>query len=281
MEQKFILEKGKHGVKVVVTSSWSDEITQFILDRDIKELHLNYARGWKGKDLSFLKTMSHLRCFSIIDWNIDDISPINYLHSLQSLEVSTYCKTEINFEQFPHLEDCFLSWRAKAKSIFNRKTLKRLFIYRYTKQDTSKFSNLTELESLRISVAPIKSLEGLKQLCKLKILGLYYLTKLPSLSGIEDLTLLEECEIKNCSSLTSINEIANLDKLKKLQICDNRDIDSLKLLEKLNKLEMVLFTGSTKIVDGDLSPLLKLKNLSIVSFQNRRHYSHKRSHWGE
>jgi hypothetical protein len=41
-----------------------------------------------------------------------------------------------------------------------------------------------------------------------------------------------------------------------------------------------LFYESTNIVDGDLSPLTRQKNLSSVSFQDRRHYSHKRLEFG-
>ncbi len=41
------------------------------------------------------------------------------------------------------------------------------------------------------------------------------------------------------------------------------------------KLSEVVFYESTNIRDGDLSPLMKHR-LSSVSFQNRRHYSHRR-----
>ena len=87
---------------------------------------------------------------------------------------------------------------------------------------------------------------------------------------------MEELEINGCSSLKSINEIAGLTQLNKLELCDNKDIDSLKPIEKLNKLESVVFYGSTNIIDGDLSSLIKLNQISNISFQDRPHYSHKK-----
>ncbi len=35
---------------------WSDEIVQFIIDRDLKDLEINHAKGWEEKDLSFATT---------------------------------------------------------------------------------------------------------------------------------------------------------------------------------------------------------------------------------
>jgi Leucine-rich repeat (LRR) protein len=276
MASNFIVESGKYGKRLVVTSEWNEGISHYILAHNIPELYLNYAKGWKGKDLSFLSGLSHLQAFSVIHWTIDDIYPVNNLHLLRSLEISTYCKTQINFEEFPHLERCALRWRKKAKSLFKQKSIKRLFIDGYSEKNTSAFSNLTELEYLTLSNAPIRSLQGLGKLHKLQYLGLHNLRKLESLSGIEDLRNLEELNVNGCSSLSSIGEIANFNQLRKLQLCDNKEIETLKPIENLKDLEWVLFYGTTNILDGDLALLTKLKKLENLSFQNRKHYSHKR-----
>ena len=276
MMTSFLIEEGKCGRRLVVTSSWSDEMKQYILSNPIEELYLNYARGWKGKDLSFLTTFPGLKAFSIIDWNIDDISSIHALHHLRRLEISTYCKTEIDFSQFPALEECSLEWRPKAKSIFSCHTLKHLFLNRYSGVDTSKFSELAELESLSLANAPIRNLYGLESLKKLKFLGLYNLRKLEFLCGIEGLIHLETLEVNGCRSITSIKAVENLFNLRKFHFCDDGDIESLQPLASLTQLKEVLFYESTNIVDGDLSPLKKLKCLSNISFQDRRHYSHRR-----
>ena len=100
-----------------------------------------------------------------------------------------------------------------------------------------------------------------------------------SLAGIEELANLEELDINTCR-VGSIEEVGFLLGLKRLHLTNDGDIKSLKPLEILNGLEWVTFVQSTNIIDGDLSPLLRQKNLARVSFQNRRHYSHRREEFG-
>jgi hypothetical protein len=64
--------------------------------------------------------------------------------------------------------------------------------------------------------------------------------------------------------------------LKKLFLNNCGDIQSLRPIQSLKDLEWVIFYESTNVLDGDLTPILHLKKLSRLSFQNRRHYSHKR-----
>src|SRR5437879_3090775 len=110
----------------------------------------------------------------------------------------------------------------------------------------------------------------------LRSVRLVNLMRLTSLSGIEGLANLEELEIHTCRAIATIDEVGSLSALKKLHLNNDGDIESLKPLEKLSGLESVLFYESTNIRDGDLSPLLRQKNLARVSFQNRRHYTHRR-----
>src|SRR5262249_11900376 len=118
--------------------------------------------------------------------------------------------------------------------------------------------------------------EGLRPLARLRSLRLANLKRLQSLAGLEALTNLEELEIHTCRAFTSIEEVGALSRLRKLLLNNDGKIASLKPIDKLSDLQWVLFYESTNIVDGDLSPLLRLKKLSRLSFQNRRHYSHRR-----
>ena len=128
--------------------------------------------------------------------------------------------------------------------------------------------------------APVNNLHGLSPLKHLKYLRLANLRRLTSLAGIEGLAALEELNIDTCRAIGSIDEIGSLSRLRKLHLSNAGEIESLKPLEKLSGLEWVTFVESTNIRDGDLSPLVHQKNLSRVSFQNRRHYSHRREDFG-
>jgi len=173
-----------------------------------------------------------------------------------------------------------LEWRPKAASLFDCRTLKNLFVNRYKGKDVAAFARLANLESLAIMNAPVENLHGFGALKRLRSLRLGGLRRLTSLAGIEGLANLEQLTIDTCRAITSIAEVEHLARLKKLHLNNDGNIASLKPLEKLTALESVLFYESTNITDGDLSPLMRLKHLVRVSFQNRRHYSHKREDFG-
>jgi hypothetical protein len=131
------------------------------------------------------------------------------------------------------------------------------------------------LESLGVLNAPLHSLDGIASLNKLRALRIANLTKLPSLAGLEALENLEELDINTCRKIGAINEVGALKKLRKLFINNCGDIESLKPISSLENLEVVLFTESTNILDGDLSYLKGKEKLVNVAYRNRKHYSHK------
>ena len=251
-----------------------------LLAKDVVELELNDGKGWSGKDVSFLSELPQLLSFKIIDLRIQSVAPVHVLRALLTLEVITYCQTEIMFSAFPRLHDCAIEWRPRAASLFNCSTLRHLFVNRYDGVDVDQFAKLNNLESLAILNAPIRDIRGLRGLTRLKCLRLANLRQLTSLAGVEALVNLEELEITACDAIGSIQEVAFLKRLRRLELNNDGDIASLKPLEVLSGLESVLFYESTNILDGDLQPLTFQKNLSRVSFRNRRHYSHRREDFG-
>jgi hypothetical protein len=273
-------EDGDYGLKAVLTSPWSESVGAEIKSRKCAEIEFNDAKGWKGNDLSFLSEFPNLKALKIIDFTIASVEPIHLLKELQALEIMTYCLTPIRFSSFPMLEDCGLEWRSGAESLFEQVKLRKLFVNSYKGKGAEAFGRLVNLENLAILNAPIENLNFLETLGKLRVLRLANLKKIHSLKGIERLVNLEELEIHTCRSIGSIDEIGSLPVLKKLYLNNDGDIASFKPLKRLENLEAVIFYESTNVVDGDLSHLALQKNLSRVSFQNRRHYSHKREDFG-
>jgi hypothetical protein len=273
-------EDGEYGRRAVITSPWSDEMTAYLLAGHIVELELNDGKGWRGNNLSFLDKLPQLRLLKILDLQISSVEPIHSLHELWALDVITYCSTGIRFSAFPQLEQCALEWRPKSDSLFDCTTLKKLFVNRYSGKDVNEFGRLSNLESLAILNAGVQNVRGLGNLKQLRSLRLANLKRLRSLAGVEGLANLTELEIHTCPGIGSIDELGYLSQLRKLSLNNDGNIKSLKPLENLSHLESVLFYESTNIVDGDLSPLLRQGNLSQVSFQNRRHYSHRREEFG-
>ena len=272
----FILEQGIYGQQVVVTGPWSTVIADYMRREGIRELYLNQARGWTGSTLGFLETVPDLIAFSILDFSIEDVSPVHQLSALRSIEVSTYCDTTIDFGVFPDLERCVLYWRANSESVFSCPALRWLFLHRYSGSSSEVFARSASLEELFVANAELREIEHLATLARLKVLGLYNLKRLASLRGLGQLVQLEALEINGCKGIDSLDELSALVHLRRLHLNDDGAISSLRPIRSLSQLEEFLFYESTNIVDGDLTPLIGLPYLRNTSFQNRRHYSHTR-----
>lgn len=264
---------GAYGRRAVVTAELSQAAAQQLAESGVQELELNHGKGWRGMDLSFLAHMTQLQALEITDYTVPSVEPIHHLTRLRKLTVLTYCQTPIRFHTFPLLEECALEWREGAGSLFERDTLRKLFINRYLGADTLPFGNLAELEWLTLLGGRVADLGGLGRLGKLRFLRLGDLRRLRSLTGIEGLANLEELVIQTCRQVGSIQPIGHLQRLRRLNISDNGTIASLAPLGQLSQLEAVLFYETTNIADGDISPLQRLPRLTEVAFVDRPHYS--------
>mgnify|MGYP003662742224 CR=1 FL=1 len=276
MDNKIKFCKGKYGKKAIIQCRWNSTLLKELIKNDISEIELNDGLGWAAQNLDFLVELKDLKAIKIIDLTIDDISAIHSLQELEEMEVITYCKTPIDFNKFPNLKHCSFEWRPKSFSLFDNRNLKTLFINNFKSKESKYFSNLKDLEELSIYNSSIEKLLPIFSLLKLRKLKLANLNNVDNLSGINQLSNLVELEIERCVQIKNLDKIFNLNKLTRLLLIDLKEINSFHGLESLSRLKTLLFYGSTNILDGDLSPILKLNHLENLSFQNRRHYTHKR-----
>jgi hypothetical protein len=269
-------EEGEFGTRGILTAPWSSDAHEEIMRVRPDELELNTSKGWFGSDLGFVKNYEWIRSFIIIDMKISDISPVMNLRNLTNLKIVTYCRTKLNFSLFPNLKKCALEWRSGAESLFDCVALTHLFVNRYKGKSSLPFGRLANLESLAILNSSITELHGLAELHHLRSLRLGGLRSLKSLDGIEGLCRLESFEMQTCRSVKSLSPLSGLTALVEVNVSDNGQLDSLAPLRRLPHLRTVLFYESTDVVDGDLRTIFENPAISKVSFQNRRHYSHKR-----
>lgn len=273
--------KGDYGTKAIIKTAWQDSFLKFLRDKEIKELELNDGNGWHGVNVDFLQLLPELKSLTLIDLKLKSIQGIHYLSNLQELQLITYSKFSVDFSCFPNLSLCGFEWIKGSDSLFECKNLKGLSINGYPGRNSEVLTGLQNIEKLTILNSNFEELNGIGFLNKLKYLSLANLKYLTSLNGVGKLIQLDELEIQKCKGISSISEIFKLSELKRLLLLDLGQIDSFDGIENLTKLTTLLFYESTNIVDGELSSLFKLGKLTKISFQNRRHYSHKREDFGE
>lgn len=280
MNNKILIEEGSYGKKASINTAWHNDFIKILNDSEIKELELNDGKGWSCNSLDFINNLPDLKALTIIDLKIENIEPIHFLKGLLKLEIITYCKTPLNFKSFPNLIECSLEWRRGSETLFELANLKTLFINNYDKKESNAFSSFSKLEDLSILNSKTVNLEGVSQLGELKKLRIANLKYLNDLKGLEYLKQLEVLEIQKCKSVNDVSPIFLINRLNHLSLIDLGVIRSLKGIDNLTDLSTLLFYESTNVEDGDLTPLFKLKKLKKISFQNRKHYSHKREEFG-
>jgi len=81
-----------------------------------------------------------------------------------------------------------------------------------------------------------------------------------------------QLRLDSCGGITTLDDLAALQNLSELWAANCGNIDSLRPISYLSHLTRLYLYESTRIVDGDLEPLLSLRNLRDFRMMNRKHY---------
>lgn len=135
------------------------------------------------------------------------------------------------------------------------------------KDIASFFPNLKKLVLTQINMTTLVGIEGLKKIEELEI---NYCNKLQDISNIKHCKNLQKVYFEGIKKITDVTPLVELKHLKDLTFFKCGDIESLSFLNEMPSLENFLFTD-TNIVDGDLTPCLRLK--SAWSSFGKRHYN--------
>ena len=176
---------------------------------------------------------------------------------------------------FPKLIKCSFPWRAGGESIFSCRGLRRLYISGLRAVDLSEAGKLENLEELLLFPTALKNLNGISQLRSLRYLRLGAATKLTDIAEIRACRFLERAEFNQCRKVHDFSALSGANDIKRIELVDCGKIKDLKWISKLNCLEELFFSGDTYIEDGDLTSLLSVPTLKTVTFQARKHYSHR------
>lgn len=262
---------------LILNSTDFDKAIEIMNKDNIFHLEIN-PNFFNSYNLDFLSKFSFITGLTILGSSIEDISPIQSLVNLKSLNIEHKLQGELDFEGFINLEDCFFTWGLNgSKTIFNTSSLKKLRIDNYGNYELNEFSALKMLSSLSLYNAKIVNLLGLNNLNKLIKIDLTGCSALEDLGEIRNLTNLKELRLDGCKNLSSLEPIKYLSQLKSLSFNNIGNVASLDFVETLNQLEEIFFADDTNIVSGNLhalNGLYKKGSLKKAVFLHRKHYSH-------
>jgi Leucine-rich repeat (LRR) protein len=270
----FVLEHTAVGVDLIVTGDWTSEAEECLLSGQADGLVLNYARGYREKDLSFVRDL-RIRRLDLLARTVADLTPIYSLAPhLVALHIQSDPRAPLDLELLPNLTELSADWRQVEATIDLAPGVERLFLLAYTETDLLPLARLKSLTSLVMKDRPqVRSLDGVDNFPWLHELGIHLASNLVDLSGLEraNSPLLEVLSLTHNRSMRTIEEIAACSGLRILNLTDDADIQSVASLAGLARLER-LYLGSTRVVDGDLQPIANLPRLEVLAMQDRPHY---------
>ncbi len=232
---------------------------------------------FKLPDLSFLSRFPWVENLSILHSEMVDVSAVSSLGNLHYLQISGATKQPLDLSNFPLLRELRVQWWPKLGFGDALDSLRSLDLSHYAPAsgDLTGLPQIPELEDLSLAQARNLKLSGIDRFPDLKQLALAYLPRLVDLSPLTAFTdgVLETLEFGNCPKIEHHEQVRVIRSLKRLAFNRCGEIPSLSFLNDLRQLESFSFVG-TNIVDGDLTPCLRLR---FAGFLDKRHYSHRSS----
>jgi internalin A len=272
----FRVDEGPMGRVVVVTGDWSRSAEEALSWPDVTGLTLNYAAGFRERSLDFVGEWP-IQQLNILARTIDDLSPVYRLAgTLERLSVQSSPRATIDLRQLPWLTAVSAEWAQIADTIEYAIGLNDLFATSYSPADLSPLQRNQGLSRLRMKEHPrLASLDGIQALSALVEVGIFGARRLVDIEGLAGPNApsgLRTIDLESCSAVVALDALAGQVGLRTLGIGNCGPIASLHPLEGMTNLEHLWAWESTRIADGDLSPLLGLQGLTDLRIMNRKHY---------
>ncbi len=243
----------------------------------ITENNLNGLRIFDVFDrlvtLDFLNDYIFLENLSIDCAYDQDYSFLTHLVNLKQLSIggSSTNKNIIDLSGLINLKHLGLDWRkGRVMGLDNCQNLEWLTLVDFKEIDLNIISSLINLKELQVKSSSIKSSKGLESLVNLEKLGFGYCRYLSTIDELQFLKNLKYLCFDTCSKIYNFEVLGNLDNIEVLEIGNCKDITSIGFIENLKKLNSFVLSQNTRIVDGDLKPALRIKDVFHTEY---KHYN--------
>jgi hypothetical protein len=272
----FYIESVEHGRDLSLTGEWSSGAERAIRDGLADGLVVNYARGFRGRNLDFLRGLPVKR-LSILARTLTDSEPVYEVGGgLEELNVEMGASVRLDGQRLPALKRLSCSWQAIEASVAEFGALQELWLLSYSEADFRPLSALTSLRGVWMKDRPqVVSLDGIGELPLLGHLGVYGARRLATVEALRDAKRLLTIELPAATNLTSIEPVQECPGATFLDISEGATFPSAEPLGEMRELRRLYAYASTRFVSGDLTPIAQLPKLAHLRMQDRRHYRPK------
>ncbi len=267
--EPFSIIPGTFGDALVLQHPWSPAIGDYMRTHNIRELVLSWHAGWMEKRADFLADAPELDAL-LWDPYFDEEIDASALHtqaSLRVLELHADKYPGLDLSRFRKLERCALDMELReSKSVFECPTLRELEVLYLKDKQAERLCALQNLERLKVVYGPLKSLEHLAPLKKLRTLHLEHTKRLRDFRGLEPLQALRWIRTHECDGMRSLDGLEELAKLETLEMEQSERVKSVEPIRTCEGLRMLsLYLGKVDTIE----PVRKLKNLEFLEIRQK------------
>lgn len=258
----------------------ADGMTQENFDALVKEKYDEVCLlGGDFDDLSaFAELNNKIKRLYVSGDGIYDLNGIYQLRQLKCLRLETCAKflpdkQQLDFSEFPILEECHIFWRKEySRNVFASPKLRTVVMFSYDKKTFEEIAQAKSLRSVSLLQSATENLKGIESLNSLESLEFYQMTKLSDIGNLPRLKRLKELKISKTRSLSllSLLPIFEVPSLEYLSFGAGYEFPNLEPFAQLTSLKE--FITSSQLVIQDFSPLFKLKKLKLARFIALRNF---------
>lgn len=237
----------------------------------VKEHSINYLRC-QDVDMNLLTFFPEIE-FITVPEDAEHLENIYKLRKLKGLEIAANKLKLLELSGFSNLEYLIVHDYSNGCNLsLNCNKLKHLFIIHSNITDLNSISINCNLESLHLEFCyNLKTLDGIRLFGQLKRVILDYCLKLKNISDLKFFANSLKClRITDCNKINELSDtLSELLAIESIHLstsqtnCVNK-LPSVCFVDKLVRLKS--FLTDYQIEDGDLKPLLKIKEVDILKF---------------
>lgn len=253
-----------------VSSDNVDEAIEAVQSGAADGFFLASGRGFRPKDFPKLCATPNLKGIAAvtpgdIDWHL-----LNQRRDLSFLDLA-YAHHDIDLSLQERLESLSIIYNPKSHLPPPTAPLRRLIIRGYSPKagDLSELTAYPSLEYLSCTQGKLRSLNGASSIAKLKTACFHYQKCLASVADLSH-SPVETLVLDRCPKVTDVETLTMCSALKEFFYIKCRPLQSLRFLNHMKAIEVFTFV-ETNVLDGDMSPLLRLL---YSGFDDKRHFSH-------
>jgi hypothetical protein len=242
--------------------------------------YITEVSGWWKTDVGDLGTLSRfpgLERLFVTNRTASSIAPINKLHNLVVLEVTSNVPFDIDLEHWPKLEALRFDWNGEFIHLEASSELGALTVHSWKERDLQLLGAFPKLEALELHGGSLRTLLGVEHCPLLRRVILSHIRSLADFEPIAALKNLSFLRIEACRQLNRVDVFAALPQLRGLRLDSVDTISTLEPLRTSTSLEELFFIDSTNIEDG-VTSIVNDMQLSDFGFQNRKHYDFTYDH---